>query len=301
MVGTAGRDMEHPSIPHDVGTLVVRRVSRDPSGDGHSVVDADVVSASNRGAVVRCLFRARLSAELAAVMPGNDIHYRRVPGGHDVRVDPLSWRFADALMDPGVMNELRFEHLDHHPALTDTADFTPYSRRAAGRAPVPIERPAPGEGVIVELRNRFRFINATPVITTGTTSSDSSEQWLFSSPAARYVLGPDVTAVRFSPATGHGHRVWGTRMTVRRLRDATPFTGSASGRTAGVLAYGRPVGLLQVEAEGPVVVFHYPDGTGRRLLLSSGGLFRGPLSVPPGPGLLTVGAILGTWSIRQVG
>jgi hypothetical protein len=301
MVGTAGRDVEHPSILHDVGTLVVRRVSPDPSGDGHSVVDADVVSASNRGAVVRCLFRARLAAELAAVIPGNDVHYKRLPGGNDLLVDPLSSRATHELTDWSATNELRFEHLDHHPALAETADFTPYSRRVSSRAPVPIERPALGEGVIVELRNRFRFINASPVITTGTTSSEGLEHWLFSSRASRYVLGPDATAVRFSPATGHGHRVWGTRMTVRPLRDATPFTGSASGRTAGVHAYDGPVGRLQVDAEGPVVVFHYPDGTGRRLLLSSSGLFRGPLPVPPGPGLLTVRAILGTWSVRQVG
>jgi hypothetical protein len=300
MAGTAGRDVD-PSILRDVGTIVVRQVSPDPSGYGHSVVDADVVSASNRGAVVRCLFRARLAAELAAVMPGNDVHYRRVPGGNDLLVDPLSSRVTHELMDSSVLNELRFEHLDHHPALADTAYFTPYSRRVWTRAAVPIERPAPGEGVIVELRKRLGvYINAHPMVTTGTASSDSQEHWLFGPRACRYVLGPNLTAVRFSPAMGHGDRVGGARMTVRPLRDATPFTGSASGRTADVLAYDRSVRRLQIEAEGPVVVFHYPDGTGRRSLLSAPGLYRGQFPVPPGPGLLAVRAIRGDWSLRQV-
>jgi hypothetical protein len=310
MFGTAGPDADHPSIMHDVGSLVVRQISPDPSGDGRSVVDADVVSANNRGAVVRCLFRARLdAAEIAAVMPCDEVYYRRVPGGNDVQVNPLFSRVTNRLTSTSATNELMgtvtneflLEHLDHHPALGDTADFTPYSRRVWSRAPVPIERPTPGEGVIVELRNRLGYTNADPVITAGTTSSDSQEHWQFGSRASRYVLGPDLTGVRFSPAMGRGRRVWGTRMTVRPLREATPFTGSASGRAAGVLAYDGPVRRLQVEAEGPAVVFHYPDGTGRRLLLMSGGLYRGQLPVPPGPGLLAVRAIRGTWSVRQVG
>lgn len=216
------------------------------------------------------------------------LHYQRLPGSNDVRV---------RLLDTIDIHDVNLEHLDHHPALADTAVFTPHRRRVWTRTPVPMKHPAPGEGVIVELRKRFGYAYARSVVTIGTTSRDASLRWLVNG-RARYVLGPDVTAVRFEP--GINGTIVGTRMTVRPLRDATPFTGSASGRVADVLAYDGPAMRLQVEAEGLTIVFHYPDGTGRRALVISGGMYQGQLVVPPGPGLLAVTAIRGTWSIRQI-
>jgi hypothetical protein len=280
----------HPALMQDVGTLVVRQVSPDPSRHGCSHVDADVVSANNHGAAVPCRFRARLDAdEIAAMTKGDRLHYERLPGSNDVRV---------CLLDTIDIHNVRLEHLDHHPALADTAVFTPHHRRVWTRTSVPTKHPAPGEGVIVELRNRIGSAYARSVVTTGTTSSDTSLRWHVGGRAARYVLGPDLTAVRFESASRS--TIFGTSMTVRPLRDATPFTGPASGCVADVLAYDGPARRLQVEAEGLTVVFHYPDGTGRRALVIAGGLYQGQLVIPPGPGLLAVSAIRGTWSVREV-
>jgi hypothetical protein len=164
--------------------------------------------------------------------------------------------------------------------------------------PVRIERPAPGEGVIVDLKHWLGHCDAHPMVSDGPTTQDGTERWWASHRRGRYLLDPGSTQVWFTGGVGGGYIV-GTRMTVLPLRTAATLGNAATGRSPEVFAHNGPSITMSITAMLPVVAFYHSDGTGRRYLLMNGGNDKGHVVIPPGPGLLAIRAV-DRWSIERV-